>query len=188
MDLAFFLVSEVLVKNLFGWEVRLGYINVDEGCWRWNILATVLPFRSLTSIIFLTTLFRVLTNTRFYLSSEPLAPGTNIQKMSPRLKFYDQHPKIVINFINITMSPTSLSSFVNHRFPQNLTWTRLNYTSLEQYELDILFFSWLTLRLSYCLTCLHRIFWDFEGIQFHSAPRISSRAIFSKGAIKINFI
>ena len=51
---------------------------------------------------------------------------------------------------------------------------------------DIIF-SWLTLRLSYCLTCLHRIFSHFEGIQFHSAPRISSRAIFSKGAIKINF-
>ena len=115
LDLAFFLVSEVFVKNLFGWEVRLGYINVDEGCWRWNILATVLPFRSLTSIIFLTTQFRVLKNSRFYLSSEPLAPGTNIQKMSPRLKFYDQHPKIVINFTNITMAPTSLSSFVNHR-------------------------------------------------------------------------
>ena len=51
---------------------------------------------------------------------------------------------------------------------------------------DIIF-SWLRVRLSYCLTCLHRIFSHFEGIQFHSAQWISSRAIFSKGAIKINF-
>ena len=51
---------------------------------------------------------------------------------------------------------------------------------------DIIFLR-ITVRLTYCMTCLHRIFGHFEGIQFHSAPRISSRTIFSKGAIKINF-
>ena len=85
--------------------------------------------------------------------------------------------------------------FENYRSSSSLKFRQIRKRNMNKVKFhlhitirtsDIIFLR-ITVRLTYCMTCLHRIFGHFEGIQFHSAPRISSRTIFSKGAIKINF-
>ena len=72
------------------------YIEVVDGCWRWNVSVTTLKMS-------VTVLAILITNIHYRCT---FASSTNIQKMSPTSKFSQQHPQIVNNLKSLTsLSP-----------------------------------------------------------------------------------